>query len=1025
MSKKNFQIFLILSLLIFCTHVVYSDEATQTTPIMISGSNTWSHTFDDMIIEFDDPNPSIAISIITGSSITTNQAFNSLTLSQSANLSNDAPTSFVGISVFGSTFTICAPTFTINNTAKASLIRGNDSTISIEGALNLVSTAVSPSYDVAIAAIYLENESVFVATNPTSTVTINTVGNYNAGLLLRGKSSATFEGNLDISTMGRYSNGILTGYSAPANGGTVFTTIKGNLTITTDGEVAIGLASVSDSDIHIHGNVKIDTEGDGSSGISLATNSTYTIDGNLTIGTSGGYLGDNINAYQYSAGIERPFHYSPDSPYYQATAQNSQSIIVKGNTSITNSGTLGHGILLKRAIATFGTIFGSENIITVSGVNAYGINLSDVTATFSKTTIYSAATGYYQYQGTVVFTGPLYILSDGLGLGASGYFSTTGPFSEGTSLVFNDTVTITSSDYHGMEIGGSGAYMTTLTFHEKLTIKASDSGIRISDSASNVELKFLKGASITADVGIEFSSPGTIITDNGSPFENFQITSNVAFWYSNGTTPHTMVFNDSEIIGDIATLNNTAFFTLDLRGNSFWQGGEYVYNITDSLVNLNLSGTSYWRVAGNYGISDMTWSSASDGDIIKFTHEGTAFHAATIINLTNSSTNSEKGIITLNLSTGNGGENDRLDVTSANGDFLLRLVPHSTNGYVAEFSLLSISSGSYTLSLDDSFHDNSTIILLGDYYYTLTPVESAGITIYKLVLNDINVVIAPYTSRAKSSLIGLYELSRTLNEALSDELYSRNDDYWASVGTRRQNFRGLTGAKDFDQYIYSVFAGVNLIRIEDFTLGLAINFNVANQVMGVEARGLTTALSLAVSAGYQIKGFLLDGHIGLTNYTQKNVQDNGIDDKINLFGLSTSVQVARQFDISSLVYISPKARFSFTKIFGSLDLLNITLENKGVLTTSAGLRVGKEFMVNTTSFDVYVEGNYSFNTGSNYKLNSISQDAVTVSPHQIGIGAGFDVLLPNEFGISLAYKFTTSKNLVEPYYFRISFSFNF
>ena len=1031
MRKISLAFFLTCVFVMLCTQIAFGyplvDESTGT-PIIGVGETT-------LAIEFPTttPNSAIAIHGDADASIATGVASIAITKETSVSAGR-----FYGINVYGTSsqnasISILAPTFTISNSVAGSSSSYIGATIiakyanfTAEGIFTLNNTG---DYLIGIRA---EDASNFTFKDA---VVLTSTGNYSPAIntnLVNANTILTFKDDLTIETTGIWSHGMVLGNTANYK---PIVTIDGDVSITTNSGGASGIHTNGYGELIIKGNLDVVTLGDSAYGIYLhdasgtrpLVNLSIEVMGDLSITTSGDY---DFVAYSGSKGSYGIFVRAES---FQ-TSEGLRSfnvpklVVIHGDTTITTTGIEATAIELNNIEAVFGDTASNKTTIKVSGYGSSGIAISESIVTFGEVEVTSDSDAAYPValngiSTIVTFRGKTTITTN---KDISAILA-----QEGSSIVFKDEAIIkTSGEYaSGIFMLGSTGYYTgynykgKIIFEDKATIETSGDNSHGMNIAYLSDVEFRGGGSIKTsgvdayalyigsgydsvllnDMLLE-SASGIVIANNG---------------YSFGVT----VTGESKLHGDVLNeyslyLSKYGTVTLELSDQSYWRGGSS-NALGDGAVNLYLSDSAYWDVVGDFraDLVDM-----ADNSRILFSHPTAgSYYTASIGELTGSGTLVLNADVSTTL-----GSFDKIVIGKATGTFKLEIIDKTASGVDAlteELAIIEVTdiSGSPIFSLVPS-----TGVVLGGSLYKL---EKNGY-VWQLVKSSVPEDIISGTN---TSMIGLFELAKAIDASISDELLSTKKTVWVVAGYKRQNFRELQTNDTSKQNIFNLVTGMDVASKDDWNFGVFIGLTIGNQDVNDVIVSTTDAFTLGFNAVYEKNGLLASGFVRLASYLHRiEVIDDPdlMKGRLTTFGISASVQATKEFRvIHPSVYIAPKAKLSYTQIFGfkhDFDLLTVTGKPAAALVAWVGARIGKDIVIRDIPATVYGEAGFIYDTNPSITIFIDDEEKeLKLDGKHYEFGVGFSVDPSSLSSFTFEYKFSISKNLVEPVKIKISATTSF
>ena len=822
-----------------------------------------------------------------------------------------------------------------------------------------------------------------------------------------------FDGNIDISIENGGSHliqGLSYGLWVGGTADSKFE-VNGNTTIYIEGLDAAGIRHFGYGTNAIYnGNVNITTDGDGASGFYKTNRDVITIKGKLDITTNGDKAtisGREAVGLYISSTVGQT---DPPVP----------SLSVLGDTTIVTNGVSGTGISIANSVVNL-----SKVTVTTNGEKAYGIYLTNSTTVFGDTTITTLGDGAAALyaSGTPNSGGFAFDKLDILAEGASSW----GIYATGRSSIHvkdSAAISLTGTGGYGIVILGS----TILTFDKEAKISTSGTGshglhIRYSASGPST-VKFLGGGSITTTGSDAYAIVFTTSSDN-SVFNNMKVSSssgnliynaylatdtsparNLKVAFSGASELHGNIYND--LNSNSSTYGKTS---LELSGTSFLRGGtNNVASDIGAAVNLTLLESAYWDIAGNYRLDSVTMG---NNNRILFSYlTPNTYYTATADILTGSGTI----VINADVSTAAGAA-DLLLIGKATGSFKLSVIDRTPSGIDAETDEITVITVVDLTDAPTFTLTNAAGVLLGKSLYVLE--EDAATNSWKLVKTPIGPGILDGTN---TSMVGLFELAKSIDASISDELLSSKKTVWAIAGYKRQNFRGLPTNDDLKQNIFNLIAGMDIASKEDWNFGVFIGLTIGNQDVNEVIVSTTDAFTLGFNAVYERNGLIASGYVRLASYLHSiEVIDSPslMNGRLVAFGFSASAQAAKSFYVADTgIFLAPKAKLSFTHLFGfehDFSLLKVTGQPASALVIWAGARAGIDLLIKDIPVTPYVEAGFIYDTNPKITVfvNNV-EEAISLGATCYEFGAGFDIKPSESSSFTFEYKFSISKNIVEP-----------
>ena len=832
---------------------------------------------------------------------------------------------------------------------------------------------------------------------------------------------ATIEGDLNITVDGADSSyGINAGNSASAaiTGLDPVFTVKGDTTIAITGNASWGAhfngnsgKSVFEKDLVISAN------GVNNVGVFKTNGAMVEVLGDLDITMLGSGTTTNIAGLFITTNSSIP--------------AGAKAFTVLGKTTIDSSGYYVQGAQIANSIVEFG-----EFSSTTRGDRAYGLYITNTTAVFGDTTVKTLGDGSVAVylSGTPSSTGhtfgKLNVSTEGenlvlsptqtvrpyafylalnanalvqdvatistMGDGAHALLLTAGTV--GTGVVFEKNADISTD--------GDDAY--ALVLYDRSTIKFLDGGSIITTGADAIPIVF---AGVPTDV---FFNSVTIGSADGLALVSL-VGGNIVVDFS----------GSSELIGSVynqETGPSTGVFgtiQLNLDDTSFWRGGSE-NAVGEGSVDLVLDGSAYWDIADDYRVDSIKMLGSNNKILFSYLTPNT-YYTATIGEITGNAT----FVLNVDMS-GATGQGDMIVIDKATGTFLLDIVDKSAAAAVAnDLDVITIAdiTGAPSVSLL-----NSTGVMLGGSLYILK-VDSAGTT-WSLVKDSIP---GPIITGTNTSLVGLFELAKAVDASISDELLSAKKTVWVVAGYKRQNFRGLPTNDDLKQNIFNLITGMDVASKDDWNFGVFIGLTVGNQDVNAVIVSTTDAFTLGANAIYEKDGLLASGYVRVASYLHRIEVINNpnlMTGRMSTFGISASAQAMKSFYIAETgIFVAPKAKLSFTHVFGfnhDFNLLTVTGKSNSALVAWIGARVGADIFVKEIPVTPYVEAGFIFDTNQKITVTiANNEEEVELSGARYEFGAGVDMKTAAEANFTIEYKFSISKNLVEPVKIKISATTSF
>ena len=997
MSKKVFSFVFALIIVSLCCQVVFGDDPQQN----ITSTQTLGGSADSLTIEFSSGGTSYGINISNAAVLTINGTANnefSLSFANSGNTSSY----LYGINFSGTNigFITTDAIFNING---GNVIKGNTTN---HGAL------------------------------------IN---------IASGNNTITTGGTLNLTYDGDYVDGI-------SSVGTSVLALNSDLTIDSTGSYSVGIyasntqTTIYQERIKIVGDVSITGHGNDFKGLSLNSSiitilpspgrliAALAIEGKLDILLDGSSTGYGI----YAKGAQG------------SGSVNYKFLSVEGDTTIETVTDDSHAIYIERGRASFGLIdemldsanskfsFVDEDAIQLTtiithGNNAYGIHSNNAQLAFAKlhiTTYGESAHGMNiittinQSSTKTEFFGIANITTNGanaIGVNAE----------SGASVYFHNVtnITTTGKESHGLVIGANYGSSSHVRFNEHVSIRttgADSVGIMLNNWSY---LHFVKSADIHSEGPAMVIQRGSSYASDdlrllGHYLESVVLSSEsgVAIYngyeatYDSGVDfmAELYFFGESKIYGNIENRDPLGVIYIELQGNSFLRGG-VVGGLTSHFgVRLGLIGQSYWLIGGDYEVDvlSMGWNSNDASVVFEYTD---TFYTATIRNMYIGN-NGRFGTFKMNVNMKTGEANKVVVTNLARGDYFVEIMDQTPSGEAAVDKVLILDAA-------DIFSGRTLELQLKDF-----PIINLGGRMYQLENEN---YLKWYLVRMGAdneivdgvavSIAGLFEIAKAIDAVFSDELVMPKRSVWAVLNYKRQNFSELGLDEDLSQNIFNLVAGADVLNEKNWAIDAMLGLTLANQDVNDMIKATTTAFTLGASAVYSKNEFYASGYLRVANYihTFKVVgADHLVKGSLSLFGISASIQAMKKFYVSPEIFIAPKAKASYTQLFGGeefLGLFEVISEPISGFVGWVGARFGVDTHINQYPFTVYAEAGYIYDTNAVitvYVDDYMKDFAIANSRYEIGIG--FDACPNESSNITFEYKFAAGKNIIEPVKIKIT-----
>ena len=779
-------------------------------------------------------------------------------------------------------------------------------------------------------------------------------------------------------------------WGAHFNGNSGKSVFEKDLVITADGLNNVGVFKTNGAMVEVLGDLNITMLGSGNitniAGLFITTNSSipagakaFTVLGKTTIDSSG---------------------------YYVQGAQIANSIVEFGEFSSTTRGDRAYGLYITNTTAVFGdttvkTLGDGSVAVYLSGTpSSTGHTFGKLNASTEGENLVLSPTQTVRPYAFYLALNANAIVQDvatisTMGDGAHAVLITAGTV--GTGLIFEKNADISTD--------GDDAY--ALVLYDRSTIKFLDGGSIITTGADAVPIVFagvpteasFKSVTVDSADGLALVNlvAGNIVVDFSGTSEFFGSV------YNQETAPSSGVFGTLQI---------------NLDDTSFWRGGSE-NAVGEGSVDLVLDGSSYWDIADDYRVDSISAIGSNNRILFSYLTPNT-YYTATIGEITGNAT----FVLNVDMS-GATGQGDMIVIDKATGTFLLDIVDKGTASVANDLDVIKISdiTGAPTVSLL-----TSSGVMIGGSLYTLE-VDSAGTT-WSLVKASIP---GPIITGTNTSLVGLFELAKAIDASISDELLSAKKTVWVVAGYKRQNFRGLPTNDDLKQNIFNLIIGMDVASKDDWNFGVFVGLTVGNQDVNAVIVSTTDSFTLGANAIYEKDGLLASGYVRVASYLHRIevVNDPSLmTGRMSTFGISASAQAIKSFYIAETgVFVAPKAKLSFTHVFGfnhDFNLLTVTGKSNSALVAWIGARIGADIFVKEIPVTPYVEAGFIFDTNQKITVTiANNEEEVELSGSRYEFGAGVDMRTAAEASFTFEYKFSISKNLVEPVKIKISATTSF
>ena len=848
----------------------------------------------------------------------------------------------------------------------------------------------------------------------------DTVTGLKRGLSMTNISKVTFEKDLEIiitddNTATQQSDStVLAGiYMSGSEGSSL--TVDGKTTINVESNNAYGMRFyMKDGVATFNDDVDITIKGQGVSGL-LAISSKVDIimEKNLKVSTS-----ETATTNDDAISIRSCLN------------DNLPTLIVKGNTTVITTGTNSRGIFVQRSnIKLLGTVD-----VTTEATGSHAIYFDKSTTVLGDTKIVTKANNANGLRlsgngdpnnlvepGDYTF-GALDIKVEGN--------NTIGIYiAAASNMVVKGTAEIHSTDTGSPAITNYDSFITFEKSANISTQKDFSFGLNMNNTGAILPVvKFLDGGSITTygnnAYPIRYNGG-----DGGSIFHNMIITASnngtaVAI-NNNGNYDLELSFTgSSEIYGNVlvkydANQPKQGTVTLKLSGTSFFRGGSTnTVSQVGAEVNLFLSGSTYWDISGAYRLDHVDM--AGNTKIVFSQNTPGVYHKAKIAKLSGNGTIE----LSVDMSTAQGMGNS-LEIGEADGSFELVISDSGAggNGVARRLTIVEVSDVSNN---PEFFMASTQEIVLGGKVYFL---ESNN-GVWELVK-----YVAPEEVRraAGMSVLGLFEYAKAIDALISDEIISTKKAVWVTGNYINQKFRGLSTGYDMKQNIFSILAGMEVLNYDKWDIGFLLGVSAGYQNVDDLIVGNTLSITGGIDAKYSHNGMFVSGYIRVAEYMHGIEMKDDKDlmqGRINIFGISASVQITKDFYISNTgIFVAPKAKISFTHLFEGnhdFDFMLLNTKNYSSLVLWAGGRIGYDLAIKDIPAVAYVELGIIYDT--NPKIMAIAentQENVVIDGKRFEFGFGADYDLNESTSFAFEYKFAISENLVEPIKLKLSMNTTF
>ena len=1042
MRKSRLVMLLVLIATIFNAKVVFAGTAI-TSPIIKDGG-TMTYTYETI---GDATNDSIEILFTSATGATNvypisiqgnyvgtlNSTITNLVVS-----SNIPPIgAFGGVTIGNDTFTtpptvapkliISADEFTIThsiNNAAIEVLGGGS--LEVKGKLNIVASTTTKAALTGISAGNYADTMVF---EKEVIINVNTPDYAFGFTVSTNVGDITFKENLHIKTITGSSGGSgLSIAGAMKSGSKVL--VEGNLTVDVTGFRAHGVlvstsaGSTKYGKLVVEKNVVINMHGETYSALSVQEGGYVEINGDLTIETES--QGSSSTVYLIGK--------------YQSSNYD-LALKVKGDTSvIQTAGTLGYrsaiyGIGAINVEAIFGTSSANKTIVKTGGIFSHGMEFASSTVTFNSTvdvsTIGNGAVGINiisgnNYPNEIVFKAPVEVSTSG---GAYYSYYPHGIDVKGVSNVrFEDTakVSVSGGSTNAVNLTGTASPASKPTVIFEKTVNISTSGASSHGVALNgyAEVKVNGGGTIKTSGATSYALyyNGTSVTSSYKDIELSASSSNIAI-ASNGNFSHTIPFSGASIInGNVSNLSNndSAIITLQLSDTSYWKGGAVQNASVRSRINLELSGSAYWNVTGNYRVDSVTMQSATSQ--IWFSEStATQFYTATIRSLSSTAL----GVLKLNVNMAGTGNGDKLRITTASGNYTLEIVNLTSTPAAEADELVVIELTNVPTSLAITLQNGTNKMFIQGMEYEL--VESANQLFWSLKKTGVIFALNP------DVLYGLIEVAKAIDATISDELLLAKKSVWLVTNYKHQSFRDIGAYDDMKQNIFNLITGADIASFNNWNVGAFIGLTLGNQDVADKIVSTVDVFSLGFNAGYSNNGLNVSGYVRLANYLH-SIEVSDLPEllvgRISVFGASASLQAMKNFYIADTgIFVAPKAKISFTHLFGfEHDFTVLTIKGSPIsaFVSWVGLRAGLDYAIKDIPVSSYMEAGFIYDTNPQLTIFvDGNEEGTKLDAKRYEFGLGFDIYPSDSTSFTFEYKLLASKNLIEPIKIKISVTTSF
>ena len=1046
---------------------VINTAGTISSGILSSGSDTLVFKDDLTITTLQDGSMGISVSK-TGTNTPSVAVDGDLTITTSGGFTSGMRSSAIYLSGNASALSSLPRLLTVVGKTKLT-VNGAGSTAANNqpGLYMMYAEAVFGDIDVTTSGVYSGGIYANMSKLTVGKTTINTAGNTaHASVNIGGIT--TYLDDTYLHTEGNSSYGLH--LSTGTNNMAQNSTVEGNLTIKTEGQRAYGIMFEGSmaSTLIAQKDIDIETTGSGGIGIYRAWSRGHLeVGNNLTIKTYGaGAVGLHLSGSRYDdrvgylsvvvkGDLDIKMEYTGTDQidglaasaiyalgFYDTDGGNTFSdkfeiINVAGSTTIESKAYNAAGIRMNSLSAVFGSKPGAVNTITMTGDYARAIDSSEVIISFAKTSITTSGEG-----GTAaLFDGRTTKITfrEELSITSTGYIGRAMTIQNAAEVLFKGEVNIkTTGEFSsGILVLGTdyNMYSGELPGYYKYAIATFESPAYIhttGDSSNGIAFNglgfvdFQQGGSIITEgnssSALSVSGSNNIGTFNDTLLEskNSAVITNWAAHSFRATFT-----GASAVHGDILLVESTSLaypgygrVTLNLEDTSYFRGGA-LNPLGDGTVNLNLSGSAYWDVVDDFRLDTIDMSESSK---ILFSHPtaGT-YYTASVENLVGS------GVLVLNVDAATvAGVGDKLLIGKATGTFKLDVKDKTAAGI-------------------DALMEQLTLIEVGDITDapTFSLVSSSGVVLggmlYKLVQNGSTweLILSPVPedviSGTNTSMVGLFELAKAIDASISDELLEARKTVWVVAGYKRQSFRNLSTDDDLRQNIFNLITGMDIASKDDWNFGAFLGLTIGNQDVNDVIISTTDAFTLGFNAIYENNGLIASGYVRLASYLHRiEVIDDPdlMKGRLTTFGISASIQATKKvYVLHPSVYIAPKAKLSFTHIFGfehDFDLLTLTGKPAAAFVAWVGARIGGDIKIREIPATIYGEAGFIYDTNPSITIFIDDEEKeLKLDGKHYEFGVGINVIPTYSSSFTFEYKFSISKNLVEPVKIKISATTSF